>query len=190
MDPQSTCQALLRLEYRCTCQAHQVMIGVGRKHVWMFWWVPSGTTFCQSLHWQIRDGDSHKVQKVLICSMKSLECIVLMLLILPIVLGFVCIPMLVVVVHTGLTWLWVTLMTFLSQLCLEETTMNWHVTGDRDIFHSIRIAWSVPRVVPSFSTEETKVTGKRFLFRPILHSSRHQARSPQTNSQVRWRSLC
>ena len=33
MDPQSTCQALLRLEYRCTCQAHQVMIGVGRRHV-------------------------------------------------------------------------------------------------------------------------------------------------------------
>ena len=32
-------------------------------------------------------------------------------------------------------------MTFLSQLCLEETTVNWHVTGDRDIFHSIRIAW-------------------------------------------------
>ena len=31
----------------------------------MFWWVPSGITFCQSLHWQIRDGDSHKVQKVL-----------------------------------------------------------------------------------------------------------------------------
>ena len=31
MDPQSTCQALLRLEYRCTCQAHQVMIGAGRK---------------------------------------------------------------------------------------------------------------------------------------------------------------
>ena len=30
---QSTCQARLRLEYRCTCQAHQVMIGVGRKHV-------------------------------------------------------------------------------------------------------------------------------------------------------------
>ena len=29
----NTCQALLRLEYRCTCQAHQVMIGVGRKHV-------------------------------------------------------------------------------------------------------------------------------------------------------------
>ena len=55
---------------------------------------------------------------------------------------------------------------------------------DRDIFHSIRTVWSVPRVVPSFSTEETKVTGKRFLFRPILHSSRHQARSPQTNSQV------
>ena len=41
--------------------------------------------------------------KGLICSMKSLECIVLMLLILPIVLGFVCIQMLVVVVHTGLT---------------------------------------------------------------------------------------
>ena len=53
-------------------------------------------------------------------------------------------------------------MTFLSQLCLEETTVNWHVTGDRDIFHSIRTVWSVPRVVPFFSTEETKVTGKRF----------------------------
>ena len=38
--------------------------------------------------------------------------------------------------------------------------MNWHVTGDRDIFHSIRIAWNVPRVVLFFSTEETKVTGK------------------------------
>ena len=59
-------------------------------------------------------------------------------------------------------------MTFLSQLCLEETTVNWHVTGDRDIFHSIRIAWSVPKVVPSFSTGETKVTGKRFQFRLIL----------------------
>ena len=35
--------------------------------------------------------------------MRSLECIVLTLLILPIVLGFVCIQMLVVVVHTGLT---------------------------------------------------------------------------------------
>ena len=54
--------------------------------------VPSGTTFCQLLHWQIRDGDSHKVRKVLICSMKSLECIVSMLLILPIVLGFVLYP--------------------------------------------------------------------------------------------------
>ena len=43
------------------------------------------------------DGDSHKVQKVLTCFMKSLDCIVLMLHILPIVLGFVCIPMLVVV---------------------------------------------------------------------------------------------
>ena len=52
--------------------------------------------------------------------------------------------------------------------------MNWHVTEDRDIFHSIRIAWSVPKVVLSFSTEETKVTGKRFLFRPILHSSTQQ----------------
>ena len=31
----------------------------------MFWWVPSGTTFCQLPHWQIRDGDSHKVRKVL-----------------------------------------------------------------------------------------------------------------------------
>ena len=65
----------------------------------MFWWVPSGITFCQSLHWQIRDGDSHKVQKVLICFTRSLECIVLMLPILPIVLGFVCIQMLVAVVH-------------------------------------------------------------------------------------------
>ena len=37
-------------------------------------------------------------------------------------------------------------MTFLSQLCLGETTVNWHVTGDRDIFNSIRIAWSVPKV--------------------------------------------
>ena len=71
---------------------------------------------------------------------------------------------------------------FLSQLCLEETTVNWYVTGDRDIFHSIRIAWSVPRVVPSFSTEETKVTGKRFQFRPILHFSTQQA-SLQTNFQ-------
>ena len=62
--------------------------------------------------------------------------------------------------------------------------MNWHVTGDRDIFHSIRIAWSVPRVVPSFSTGETKVTGKRFKFRLILHSSTQQARSLQTNSKV------
>ena len=34
----------------------------------------------------------HTRSKVLICSMKSLECIVLTLLILPIVLGFVCIP--------------------------------------------------------------------------------------------------
>ena len=33
MDPQSTCQALLRLEFRCTCQVHQVMIGVGKRHV-------------------------------------------------------------------------------------------------------------------------------------------------------------
>ena len=57
---------------------------------------------CQLLHWQIRDGDSHKVQKVLICFTKGLECIVLTLLILPIVLGFVCIQMLVVVVHTSL----------------------------------------------------------------------------------------
>ena len=30
---ESTCQALLKLAYRCTCQAHQVMIGVGRRHV-------------------------------------------------------------------------------------------------------------------------------------------------------------
>ena len=44
-----------------------------------------------------------RFQKVLICFMRSLECIVLMLLILPIVLGFVCIQMLVAVVHTGLT---------------------------------------------------------------------------------------
>ena len=190
MDPQSTCQALLRLECRCTCQARQVMIGVGKRHVWMFWWVPSGTRFCQLRHWQIRDGDSHKVQKVLICFMKSLECIALTLHILPIVLGFVCTPMLVVVVHTGLTWLRVILVTFLLQLCLEETTMNWHVTGDRDIFHSIQIVWSVPRVVPSFSTEETKVTGKKFQFRLILHFSTQQVRSLQTNSQVLWRSLC
>ena len=56
-------------------------------------------------------------------------------------------------------------MTLLLQLCLEETTVNWHVTGDRDIFHSIRIAWSVPKVALFFSTEETKVTGKRFQFR-------------------------
>ena len=62
--------------------------------------------------------------------------------------------------------------------------MNWHVTGDRDIFHSIRIAWSVPKVVPSFSTEETKVTGKRFQFRLILHFSTQQVRSLQTNFQV------
>ena len=60
-------------------------------------------------------------------------------------------------------------MTFLLQLCLEKTTVNWHVTGDRDIFHSIRTAWSVPKVVLVFSTEETKVTGKRFQFRLILH---------------------
>ena len=45
-------------------------------------------------------------------------------------------------------------MTFLSQLCLEETTVNWHVTGDRDIFHSIRIAWSVPKVVLFFSRRD------------------------------------
>ena len=73
------------------------MIGVGRRHVWKFWWAPSGITFCQLPHWQTRDGDSHKVQKVLICFTKSLECIVLMLLILPTVLGFVCIQMVVVV---------------------------------------------------------------------------------------------
>ena len=68
----------------------------------MSWWVPSGITFCQLPHRQIRDGDSHKVQKVLICFTKGLECIVLTLLILPIVLGFVCIQMLVVVGHTSL----------------------------------------------------------------------------------------
>ena len=113
-----------------------------------------------------------------------------MLLILPIVLGFVCIQMLVVVVHTGLIWLWVILMTCLSQLCLEATTVNLHVTGDRDISHSIRIVWSVTKVVPSFSTEETKVTGKRFQFRLTLHCSTQQVKSLQTSFQVLWRSLC
>ena len=54
----------------------------------------------------------------------------------------------------------------------------------QDIFHSIRIVWSVPKVALSFSTEETKVTGKRFQHRLILHSSIQQVRSLQTNFQV------
>ena len=38
-------------------------------------WCWKKITLCQLLHWQIRDGDSHKVQKVLICFTKGLECI-------------------------------------------------------------------------------------------------------------------
>ena len=69
----------------------------------MFWWVPSGTTFCQSLHWQIRDGDSHKVPKGFDLFHEKLGMHCLDVAYFAIVFGFVCIPMLVVVVHTGLT---------------------------------------------------------------------------------------
>ena len=78
--------------YRAANGSSVNMSGTAEIGVQMHMSGPSGddwcwnTTFCQLLHWQIRDGDSHKVQKVLICFTKGLECIVLTLPILPIVL--------------------------------------------------------------------------------------------------------
>ena len=49
-----------------------MMIGVGKSTFECFdGFHPQN--ICQLPQWQIRDGDSHKVQKVLICFMRSLE---------------------------------------------------------------------------------------------------------------------
>ena len=92
----------------------------------MFWWVPSGKTFCQLPHWQIRDGDSYKVQKVLICFMRSLEYVAY----------FANYPWVRLYPDVGGSSAYRCDLTvsnthdFSRQLCLEETTVNWHVTGD------------------------------------------------------------
>ena len=70
-----------------------------------------------------------------------------------------------------------------AAVCREATTVNLHVTGDRDIpFNPNCLECAKGR--SSFSREDTKVTEKRFQFRLILHFSTQQVRSLQTNFQV------